>query len=215
MGHMNSSPISPDWIALAGTALTIGVHLILTAAGKVPNAFFICGACLFWTIYVMVLSFRDPTVLKKWGFRTDNLPHAVMLPAVLFIIGAGVLATYAHIHGLLRFPWHTLALFLIYPIWGVIQQFLALAIVVSNLERLPWLGKRPALVVMIGAVLFGLIHACDLRLALGTFLLEVVLILLFLKERNIWPLGFLHGWIGGLFYLWVLNEDLWARVFGE
>jgi hypothetical protein len=95
----------------------------------------------------------------------------------------------------------------------LIQQVLALGIVLVNLERLPGWGQRKPAVVLVTAMLFGLIHAYDVRLVAGTFLLEVVLATMFLRFRNVWPLGVLHGWLGGLFYLWVLNRDLWLEAF--
>ena len=94
------------------------------------------------------------------------------------------------------------------------EHDLALGIVVNNLERIDGLGRRPALVALTAAVIFGAVHADDLRLAAGTFAIELVLVPLYLRDRNLWPLGVLHGWVGGLFYLWVLNRDLWAENFG-
>src|SRR5262249_9091132 len=99
-------------------------------------------------------------------------------------------------------------------VWGVIQQFLALGVVVGNLERIRGLGERKPALVILCAVLFGLVHLYDIRLAVGTFLLELLLIPLYLKDRNIWPLGVLHAWLGVPFYLWVLKEDLWTYTFG-
>ena len=62
------------------------------------------------------------------------------------------------------------------------------------------------------ALVFGLLHAIDWRLVLATFLLELVIVPLYLRHRNLWPLGLLHGWLGGLFYLWVLKANR-ARMF--
>ncbi len=62
------------------------------------------------------------------------------------------------LQGTLHFPLHTLRLFLLYPVWGVIQQFLALGIVVTNLERIEGLRERKAVIVLLGAALFGLVH---------------------------------------------------------
>ncbi|HYT94715.1 MAG TPA: CPBP family glutamic-type intramembrane protease [Gemmataceae bacterium] len=89
-----------------------------------------------------------------------------------------------------------------------------MGIVVTNLERVKGLCERKAVVVILGAILFGLVHVYDARLIVGTTLLELLLTPLFLKYRNVWPLGVLHGWLGGLFYLWVLNRDLWTEAFG-
>jgi hypothetical protein len=124
------------------------------------------------------------------------------------------MALFAASMGSFMFPIHTLALFLIYPIWGLIQQFLALGIVVTNLIRLPALRRRPLAVVLGTALVFGLIHTYDWRLAAATFLLELTVIPIYLRFHNLWPIGILQGWLGALFYLWVLHEDLWAETLG-
>ena len=51
-------------------------------------------------------------------------------------------------------------------------------------------------------------------LVVATFVLELVIVPLYLWQRNLWPLGVLHGWLGGLFYLWVENRDLWVERLG-
>jgi hypothetical protein len=205
------SPRRPDWLALGGVVVTIALNFVLQARG--PNPYFIAGACLFWAAFVIVARQR-PGIFRTWGFRADNLARASVLPAVVFVVVAGAFAIYAHFRGHLHMPLHALPLFLLYPLWGIIQQFLALSIVVNNLEQIAVLEHRPALVVLIAAVIFGAVHADDLRLAAGTFALELVIVPLYLRDRNIWPLGVLHGWVGGLFYLWVLNRDLWVENFG-
>jgi hypothetical protein len=202
----------PDWVAVAGVLLTIALHFVLQARG--PNPIFIAGACLFWAVFVVLRARQDPAVFREWGFRADNLLQASLLPAALFLVTAAAFALYAHLRGHLRFPLHALPLFLLYPVWGLVQQFLALGIVVNNLERLGPLRRQPLLITLLAAVLFGAVHADDLLLAAGTGALELVLVPLYLRSRNLWPLGVLHGWVGGLFYLWVLGRDLWAENFG-
>jgi hypothetical protein len=201
-----------DWIALAGVVVTIALHFVLQAGG--PNPYFIGGACLFWAAFVVVRARQNPRAFREWGFRADNLAQASVLPALLFIIIAVGFAVYAAVREHFHFPLHALPLFLLYPVWGIIQQFLALGVVVNNLEQVDGLKRQPVLVALIAAVIFGAVHGDDLRLAAGTFAIELVLVPLYLRYRNLWPLGVLHGWVGGLFYLWVLNRDLWVENFG-
>jgi hypothetical protein len=206
-----SADARPDWVALAGAALTVALHFVLQARG--PSLAFIVGACLFWACFVAVRAHRDTGVFRRWGFRTDNLAGASLGPALLFVFVAGCFALYAAWRGAIAFRPHALWLFLLYPFWGLIQQFVALAIVVSNLEKFPRLGQRRVLVLLAGAVLFGLVHAPDPLAVAATFALELALIPLYLRWRNLWPLGVVHGWLGGLFYLWILERDLWAEHF--
>jgi hypothetical protein len=199
-------------VALIGVAATIVAHLVLQAQG--PNTAFIVGACVFWTVFVVVRVCQDNSVLRHWGFRVDNLVQASQLPAVVFVATAAGFALYANWQGTLRFPLHAWLLLLLYPLWGLIQQFLVLGVVVNHLEQLPSWRQRKLLIVVSGAALFGLIHGFDPLLMAGTFALELVCIPLYLKDRNLWPLAVLHGWLGALFYLWVLGRDMWVENFG-
>jgi uncharacterized protein len=203
----------PDVSALVATAATIAAHLAVKVVNDKPSVVFIVVACLFWTVFVIVRARQDRSIFAEWGFRADNLLPAIAAAAPLFCIGAVGLALIAAYQGDLHFPLHTLALFLVYPIWGVIQQCLALGIVVSNLERIRGLEKRQLAIIVLSAVLFGLIHIYDWRLAAGTFLFELAAIPLYMRFRNLWPLGVVQGWLGALFYLWVLHEDLWVETF--
>src|SRR5262245_13730331 len=208
----NTDTAPPDRLALAGAAVT--AVLSFTPIADAPGSVFIAGACLFWAAFVLVRARQDRDAFRAWGFRADNLWQASILPAVVFVIGAAGLAGFAWLRGTFRFPVHGLPLFLVYPAWGLIQQFLLLGVVVGNLERLDGLRQRKALIVLIVALLFGLVHAFNVRLVVATFFLELVIVPMYLQHRNLWPLGVLHGWLGGLFYLWVENRDLWIERFG-
>ncbi len=208
----NTSAAPPDRLALAGAAVTAA--LSFTPIADAPGSIFIAGACLFWAAFVIVRARQDRGAFRNWGFRGDNLWLASILPAVVFIAGAAGLAGFAWLRGTFRFPAHGLPLFLVYPAWGLIQQFLLLGVLAGNLERIDGLRQRKALLVLIVALIFGLLHAFNVRLVVGTFFLELVIAPMYLRHRNLWPLGVLHGWLGGLFYLWVENRDLWAERFG-
>jgi hypothetical protein len=202
----------PDWVALFGAAATATLHLALQAEG--PNTAFIIATCLFWAAFVFVRAWQDRGVFRRWGFRTDNLVRASLLPALVFAVAASAGAVYAASHGTLRLPLHFPLLLLLYPFWGWLQQFLVLGVVVSNLELVPGLKERRWLSVVIGAVLFGLIHMPDEKAVLATFFLELLIIPMYLRDRNLWPLGVLHGWLGALFYQWILGRDMWVENFG-
>lgn len=203
----------PDWLALTGAAATAALNLVLPSGW--PTAGFIAAACLFWAAFVTARAWRHRNVLRDWGFRTDNFAGPGTASAVIFALTATVFAAYAHWHGTLRLPTHILLLLLLYPIYGVVQQFLALAVVVGNLERVRAFRRRKWLVIPIGAALFGAAHAFDVRLVAATFLLELVVIPLYLWRRNLWAYGVLHGWVGALFWLWVLGRDQWAETLGH
>lgn len=210
-GANTAAPGRPDWVALIGAAVTVALHLVLQA--RRPNIFFIGGACLFWAGFVAVRARRDRGAFRRWGFRTDNLAAASVAPAALFVLIAAGCGVYAHFRGTLYVPPHLPAMLLLYPVWGVIQQFLSLGVVVGNLELIPALGRRRAVLTLLGAALFAVVHVNNLRVVPATFLLELAVLPLYFRYRNLWPLGVLHGWAGALFYLWVLDRDLWVENF--
>jgi uncharacterized protein len=205
----------PDVLALAAVVLTIAVHLGIKFVSDKPSVPFIAGASMYWALFVIVRAWQDENAFRQWGFRTQDLLPAAAASAVVFCVGALAMAMIAAYQRHLDFPLHTLVLFLVYPIWGVIQQFLALGIVVSNLERTDASRRRLPLIVLGSAALFGLMHIYDWRLAAATFLFELAVIPLYLKYGNLWPLGILQGWLGALFYLWILREDLWVESLGH
>jgi membrane protease YdiL (CAAX protease family) len=104
---------------------------------------------------------------------------------------------------------------LIYPLWGIVQQFLVIGLVAGNLQHVK-AGKLPAFVIIgITALLFGFVHYPDRWLMLGTFVMSLVYGFIFLQERNLFVLGLIHGWLGGLFYYTVVDRDPFMEVFGK
>ena len=202
----------PDWGAITGVALTIATHIAIKLVSDKPSVPFIAGASAFWFGFVLVRARQNKQAFRNWGFRADNLWPASAAAGIVFVAGLLALGGYAKSEGSLDFPLHTLVLFLIYPIWGVIQQFLALGIFFNNLEQIDVLRRRRLLLVVGTAAIFGLIHFYDWRLAAATFAFELIAIPLYQRFRNLWPLGILQGWLGALFYLWVLHEDLWLET---
>src|SRR5207237_962889 len=116
----------PDWFALAAIAVTIGVHVLIKAASGKVSVPFIAAAIGFWTLFVAGRAWRDSDVFRRWGFRRENLLPASAASLAVFVAAAAAMALFTGQSGYLEFPLHTLALFLFYPIWGLIQQFLAL-----------------------------------------------------------------------------------------
>lgn len=203
----------PDRVAAIGAAIT--ALLSCTPVADAPGSVFIVGACLFWAAFVIVRATQDRAIFRHWGFRGDNLVAAMPSAVLVFVVGAAGLGAVAVYQGTFRFPVHTLPMFTIYAIWGLIQQFLMLGVLFNNLECFPALRQRRMLLALLIALIFALVHAGKRDLMIATFLLELALVPLYLRHRNLWPLGILHGWLGGLFYLWIENRDLWVERFGS
>src|SRR5437588_4776680 len=112
----------PDRMAAIGAAIT--ALLSCTPVADAPGSVFIVGACLFWAAFVIVRARQDGAIFRHWGFRGDNLLAATAPAMLVFAVGTAGLAVVASLQGTLHFPAHALPMFLIYPLWGLIQQFL-------------------------------------------------------------------------------------------
>ena len=172
---------------------------------------FIITAVGFWIVFIYCRASNDLTVMDEWGFRCKNLARCFLMATLLAVPILVAMAGFAASRGKLTFPAHAWILLALYPIWGIIQQFLIQALVVRNVAR-SGLALSPAAIVLIGATLFSMAHLNNLPLLLATFGLGLVFVPLYLRYRNLWPLGLYHGWLGTLFYFWVLGCDPWSKL---
>ncbi len=174
--------------------------VVLTALGKflfmdylnwrLP---FIATAIIFWSCYVIYRSKRKPGITKYWGFRTDNFNKVVQ---IILPFGALCLVIFISVglyQNTIKITWHIIPILILYPIWGIIQQFLLIALIVGNLQDYKNSTFTRGLIVILSALLFGLIHYPFGWLILGTFILAIFYGLIYLKERNIYALGIFHG----------------------
>ncbi len=195
---------------LAAVIATGLVHLVVEGTWPQAKPFFIGGCTVVWGAYVARRVARDRTVLASWGLRLDNVRRATLVFAPVLVLGAGILLAYRLARGFQPLPASAVLLFALYPIWGLLQQFLLQGLIAGNLERLT--VPLPALVA-IAAVLFGLVHLPDWPLVGLTAVAGAIWTPLFLRTRNLLPLAVTHGWLGGLAYYWVLERDPWREMF--
>jgi hypothetical protein len=201
------------WLEVAAVAATGVLHLVFQSLGG--KGLFIALACVGWIGYIGWRVRQDSSLWVQWGFHTNNLSSAFVWPTVIFVVGVSLMAGYGLAHGRLIWQGHILLLLLLYPLWGILQQFLVQALGVANLMTLfPKQGVMVALPV--GVLLFSLVHYPDgWVLMLATGVMACFFIPCYLRDRNLWPLGLYHGWLGTFFYLWVLGQDPWIDVFGK
>ncbi len=198
-----------EFIAVVATGM---LHLVFKELGA--KGVFIALASVSWITYIVWQVRRDSSKWKRWGFRTDNLGSAFKWPTLVFVVASTLMAGYGLISGRVLWQGHMVFLLVLYPLWGILQQFLVQALGVTNLMKLfPRYGLLMAMPV--GVVLFALVHFSNWRLMLATGLLACFFIPFYLRNHNLWPLGLYHGWLGTFFYLWVLGRDPWVSVFGK
>ena len=189
------------------------IHIVFQGFGA--KGLFIALASVSWIGYIAWRVKQDSSLWSKWGFQTKNLSVAFIWPTVIFVLGVSSMAWYGQAQDRVLWEGHILVLLLLYPLWGILQQFLVQALGVANLmavfPKKGWVVAFP-----VGVVLFSLVHYPDgWLLMLATGVMACFFIPCYLRDRNLWPLGLYHGWLGTFFYLWVLGRDPWVDVFGK
>lgn len=196
--------------------------VLLTGAGKIVfmdilqwRLLYISISILGWAAYVIHRHKKVEAILPYWGFRTDNfkrvivriLPFGIISVIVFFVVGYRLET--------INVTWHIIPILMLYPIWGVIQQFLVIGLVAGNLQDLKGNKLNKLVIIFFTALLFGLVHYPHYWLMLGTFILALLYGFIYLKERNVYVMGLFHGWLGALFFYTVVGRDPFAEVFGK
>ena len=211
MNRLISNNVS-KWLEFLAVVTTGLLHLVFKSLGA--KGLFIALASVSWVGYIVWQVRQDPSKWVQWGFQTKNLSSSFFLPTVIFVVGVSLMAWYGLANGRVLWQGHILLLLLLYPLWGILQQFLVQTLGVANLMALfptqGWMVAMP-----VGIVLFAVIHFPNGLLMLATGLMAALFIPCYLRDRNLWPLGLYHGWLGTFFYLWVLGKDPWIAVFGK
>jgi uncharacterized protein len=198
------------------------VAVLLTCIGKFVfmdwldlRLLFVSVAVIAWTGYIVHRSRQEPGILKHWGFRRDNVGVVtrMVLPFVVLAIVSFLVVGLAQ--GTINLTWHILPILITYPLWGIIQQFLLVGLVVGNLQELNEPALKRPVIVLLCAVLFAAVHYPNAWLIAGTFVLALFYGYVHLRERNLYVLGVLHGWLGALFYYMVVGRDPFQEIFGR
>jgi membrane protease YdiL (CAAX protease family) len=194
--------------------------VFLTGAGKFVfmdllqwRFVFITVAILGWTFYVIYQNKRIPGIMKYWGFRTDTFKEVTRMIVPFGIVAIVTFFIVGYIRHTINMSWHIIPVLFLYPLWGIVQQFLVIGLVAGNLHDLK-ISLNKYLIILITAILFGLLHYPHWWLVLGTFVLALLYGFIYLKSRNVYVMGIFHGWLGGLFFYTVVGRDPFGEVFG-
>jgi hypothetical protein len=196
--------------------------VVITAIGKFVfmdclnlKLAFITTAIIIWTGYVVYRINKNPAIAKQWGFRKDNFAKTVrlILPfAVVAIVLFLIIGLFRHT---INISWHILPILILYPIWGTIQQFLLIGLIVGNLTDSQIGRMSKSISIVLAALVFGGIHYPFVWLMVGTFVLALFYGAVYLKERNLYALGVFHGWLAAFFFYMVVGRDPFLETFGS
>jgi hypothetical protein len=179
----------------------------------VSRAWFIAPMILSWTAHVLITARRDPTALDGWGLRWGGLRESSIAVGLLLSSTIPALLVWGWRHDA-PFSWTLAVSLLLYPAWGLVQQLMVQGMVTRTLARLPIPGSV-VLAVVLSAALFGMVHVTEPLLVPATFGLGLVLAPIWLRWRNLWPLGLAHGWIGAVAYIALLHRDPVRELLGH
>ena len=192
--------------------------VVLTGLGKFLlvdyyhlKFWYVTIACLSWTLYILYRIKADPTLPEYWGFRREGFVSSlkVVLPVAMAAITAFVIIGNAN--DTLIFNRHLLPILILYPLWATIQQFLIIGIIARNLDDFENKDIPKTVILAVASTIFSVVHYPSIPLMVATLFLAMFYTVLYLKYRNLWVLGLFHGWLGGLFYYFVLGRDPWLE----
>jgi hypothetical protein len=174
---------------------------------KVP---FLCVATVAWAIYGVRRMRRERGLLCEWGiWNPAQFGLAVRLAGLALLIGVALLLTWRLVAGWEHLPADSWSVFLLYPVWSFIQEFVVQALLVNNFRQL---GMKSGAAIFLGGCLFSLAHFPDFDLMALTLVPGFVWTWIFLRSRNLVPIALCHAWLGTLAFCWILERDPWARI---
>ena len=176
------------------------------------RAFYISITCIFWIIYISKRYKNDHTILKSWGFQKNNFRQSFFFlsPFIILSITGFILYGIGNQTDILN--WRVIPILFLYPVWGIIQQFMMIGLIVGNLTELRIINIKTYQITLFTSILFSIVHYPSPFLMIFTFFMELLFILTYLKWKNLWSLGLCHGIIGSLLQFYVLGRDLWLEL---
>lgn len=172
---------------------------------------FIITSIVFWASYYLYRTKKNNSLKEYWGLSildSKDLFKIVTILGIIVILGIVIFGVYIKP---IKWSVHVFFVLLVYPIWGLIQQFLVMSLFAGNIKDLSikYIGNK--LIIVLTSIMFSIVHYPSMNLMIATFLMALIYSTLFLRYRNIIPLGLFHGVIGGLFYYVILNRDAWVE----
>jgi hypothetical protein len=139
--------------------------------------------------------------LKELGIRFDNLPDSGRECAILSLISIVTILFFSILYSDRSYPHGVisyLAGFFRYTPWGITkriiegiaQQFLLQSVF---LIRFLQIFEKKSISLIGAALLFSLAHSPNIGLMFLSFILGLMVCVLFLRNRNIFTLGIMHG----------------------
>lgn len=206
-----ASPLSQRaWLEMSAVALTGVGHFVFSAHDV--SGVFIPLAAGGWGGYVGYRAATESGFLGDLGLTGHDLGPAFRDASLLAAGALVAMAVVGAAQGTLALDADFLPLFVLYPAWGVVQQTLVQGFVTRHLADV---GLSPWAITPISSVAFGAVHLPNWKLTAATTALGAAYAPLYLRHRNVWPLGLYHGALGAFYYRWVLDRNPWQEILDE
>lgn len=176
------------------------------------RAVYIFVICFFWILYVYIKYKGDHSVLEKWGIQKLYFKQSFLYLLPFAAVCIAGIVIYGYTSGAHLLNWHFLPVLMLYPVWGLIQQFMMNSLISGNLKAMKKAMFKNYQIVLIVSLLFSMAHYPDGFLMIFTFIMQCVFTIVFLRWKNIWSLGLYHGWIATFLLYYVLGRDLWIEL---
>jgi uncharacterized membrane protein YqaE (UPF0057 family) len=176
--------------------LTIGYALILLViwTPRPWQRLLYCVAAIF----LVVVTWTSFESARAMGLRTANLLRSLWLVGVALLVAGVVLLVAEHmktLHG--AYVNGGIGAFCArywgYTLWAFAQQILLQDFFLRRMLRLV---ARPGVAVLLSAGVFSVAHLPNPILTLVTFVWGVIACSVFLRYRNLYPLGLTHALLG-------------------
>jgi len=210
------TPSYPElWLILLTGFLHLVVELVCDGRhGKTlwlltPDQLYNLLAIVLWSGYVLWRLATTPGIARAWGFRGDNFMNALGSSLVFVTCAAVLLLVYGKLTGRLVVPQAFWLALLLYPLYGVAQQFALQVLLAKNLRSI--VKARSVRAGVTGAV-FSIAHFPNVPLMMLVAPAGFVFTLIYESRPNLWAVGLAHGLLGAMVYYIVLGADPGAQV---
>ena len=193
-------------------AVAAGRLLFMLELGwRIP---FILIVTLGWGAYVYWRIRQAPNMKSYWGLTLTGFRASFTALLPIALACATVFLAFGYYFETQVLDWTIIIILLTYPLWGAVQQFLALGVFARNLKD-GWGGRaKDWQVIVATGLLFGLIHYPFPVLMAATTVLGLTYSWLYLRGYNLLAMGIYHGWLGGLFFYTVLGRNPFLEALG-
>ncbi|NNF57229.1 MAG: CPBP family intramembrane metalloprotease, partial [Rhodothermaceae bacterium] len=170
-----------QWAEMGAVVLT-GVGHLAASASDLSGAYIpvVIGG---WGGYVGYRAITEEDFLRTTGFTAENLGPAFRDASILAGAATAGMLVIGAANGNLRLDTDMLPLLVLYPAWGLTQQFLVQGLVTRHLADA---SLSPYAVTPISAVTFGSVHVPNWELTAATTGLGAAYAALYQRHGNLW-----------------------------